>query len=66
MAQITINIPDVHVPRILAALNASNAAEAKDRVIDFLKISVINHENQVLIDQQTAQIGTDLTNVPIT
>ena len=36
MAQLTINIPDAAVPRILAALDVETAAEAKQAVVDWL------------------------------
>jgi hypothetical protein len=66
MAQITITMPDVQVPRVLAALNAANAAEAKSVIIDFLKGSVVAFENQQLRDAQEAQINQDLNDTPIT
>lgn len=66
MAQLTIDIPDQHIPRILAAFAVANAAQAKARVIDYIKSTVIEYENDVLRQQQIAQITQDLNNVPIT
>jgi len=66
MAQITLTIPDVHVPRILTALGAANAAEAKTNIINYLKGTVIIYENLQLREAQDAQVAQDLNDLPIT
>ena len=59
MAQLTITVPDQHVPEVLAAIGAEDAAGARQWVIDQIK-EAVRWERQKAAEQAArAAISVD-------
>ena len=57
MAQLTINIPDEHIPRIQAVFNS--VAELETNLKQYIRRTVETHEGQAAEDTKRQQLSQD-------